>query len=242
MIQPMLPLLLLADSNPLFCHIDRKPVLVYFFAEYDCFPENAAYVGAANGDEPAYFEIFEAAALRLGCRRVHMISSSFELRDRKHLAESDWICLAGGDPLLGWDRMNRAGMLPVLQEARTRGAIVMGVSAGAVQMGLMRGRAEANGAGSPDERERHSVGFGWLPWLIDAHQEERDWSRLRGAHRALGGRHAAFGVPWRSVAVAEPDRLPRWLYGGTNHLWLPREGSGPVSTGDAEEGTEPSRP
>ncbi|HEX6199980.1 MAG TPA: Type 1 glutamine amidotransferase-like domain-containing protein, partial [Thermoanaerobaculia bacterium] len=95
----------------------------------------AAYVGASSGDEPAFYAIFQAAVEAVGIEDHRMILSSFQGEDREFLASADLVVLSGGDPVRGWRIFEQSG----LQEAITRryfeGAVLLGVSAGAVQLG-----------------------------------------------------------------------------------------------------------
>jgi cyanophycinase-like exopeptidase len=80
------------------------------------------------------------------------------------------------------------------------GALVLGVSAGAVQLGLY-GLME-NGAATAGLVET----FGLVPFVIDAHDEGREWGRLRRAVRLVGGDAKGIGIPTGGGVIYYPDR------------------------------------
>src|SRR5215207_3261208 len=96
----------------------------------------AAYIGASNGDDPAYYSIFEAAMEGAGVNDCRMILSSFPPADRSFLNDADIILLAGGDVEKGWGVFVETGMREFVVRRYNEGAVLLGVSAGAVQLGL----------------------------------------------------------------------------------------------------------
>lgn len=159
----------------------------------------AAYLGASNGDEPAFYEIFAAAMEELTDHRaehrfVHSPARDGEL---SFLEQADLILLAGGDPAAGWRALAASGAAAILAERYRQGAILVGISAGAVQLGQAW-------LGEGGELRPMS---GLLPYLIDAH-DEPDWSHLRNTLRrapALLAGRGGLGVPFGGVAVVAPD-------------------------------------
>jgi hypothetical protein len=175
----------------------------------------AAYVGASNGDEPAFYSIFQAAVEAVGVEDHRMILSSFQGEDREFLASADLVVLSGGDPVRGWRIFEQSG----LQEAITRryfeGAVLLGVSAGAVQLGWAAAPEEApNGAGSEIGAGGVAFTFRLVPAVVGVHEEDRDWEGLRRLLGASGAAVRGLGIPsggglaYHPDGVIEPIRLP----------------------------------
>lgn len=160
----------------------------------------AAYLGASNGDAPEYYSIFEAAMAGVGVHNCRMIPRSFPAEDQSFLNEADLILLAGGDVGRGWDVFVETGIKEFIIRRYYEGAVLMGVSAGAVQLGLY----------GLVERGASAVGlvgtFGLVPFVIDAHDEGRKWGRLRRAIRLLDGTAKGIGIPTGGGLIYNPDR------------------------------------
>ena len=159
----------------------------------------AAYVGASNGDAPEFYSIFEAAVRGAGILDCRMIRRSFPAEDRTFLCEADIILLAGGEVERGWHVFAETGMGEHIVRRFEEGAVLLGISAGAVQLGLYEpvesesSHAELKGT------------FGLVPFVLDAHDEARQWGRLRKTIRLLGGAAEGVGIPTGGGAVFYPD-------------------------------------
>lgn len=185
----------------------------------------AAYVGASNGDDPAYYSIFEAAMAGVGVRDCRMILSSFPPDEQSFLNEADIILLAGGDVERGWEVFVETGMREFVVRRYNAGAVLLGVSAGAVQLGLYDPVESDAPTAQPMET------FGLVPFVIDAHDEGQAWGRLRRAIRLLGGGAKGIGIPTGGGLVYHPERrveaVRRPLLelsaegGGLRDVWLP---------------------
>jgi cyanophycinase len=160
----------------------------------------AAYLGASNGDAPEYYSIFEAAMAGVGVHKCRMIPRSFHAEDQSFLNEADFILLAGGDVGRGWDVFVETGMREFVVRRYDEGAVLMGVSAGAAQLGLYglleRGASNEGLVGT----------FGLVPFVIDAHDEGREWGRLRRAIRLLDGAAKGIGIPTGGGLIYHPER------------------------------------
>ncbi len=193
------PAFLLADSRPLFAGPDGSfPLRQELHA---ALPPGAspcaAYLGASNGDEPAFFEIFAAAMDGLGIEEYRFVRTPLGGGDLAVLGRSDVVVLAGGDPLLGWRALEASGAAAALVERRREGAVLIGISAGAVQLGQA----------FLDQQGELAPMSGLLPFLIDAHDEPA-WSHLRQTLRRAPPGLAAkggLGVPFRAAARVDPD-------------------------------------
>src|SRR6185436_2184555 len=74
----------------------------------------AAYLGAANGDRPEFYEIFRTAMESIGISRCRHVPATPSASDRAFLAEADVILLSGGHVGGGFEAMERAGLVEVL--------------------------------------------------------------------------------------------------------------------------------
>ncbi|KUH84125.1 peptidase [Mycobacterium sp. GA-1999] len=193
------PLYLLADSQLLFWKRHNRLLLE---AALDGLAGDtaisAAYIGASNGDRPEFYDIFEAAVDAIGITDRRMIKSSFGPDDRAFLERAQLLVLAGGDVRLGWDTFKRTGMNEVIVDRRAQGAVLVGVSAGAVQLGRY-GILEAS-----DPPALLDV-FNFVPLVIDTHDERAEWSRLSRAIHSLEGAATGLGVPSGGGVIVHAD-------------------------------------
>ncbi|QRN99528.1 Type 1 glutamine amidotransferase-like domain-containing protein [Archangium violaceum] len=200
---PRKPLFLLADSSLLFWRSGDKPFLerlrLLTDADLAVGPIRAAYLGASNGDEPAFFDIFTAAMELAGISHCRMIPSRPTAEDRDWLARAHVILLAGGDPLLGWKSFQENGLEAVLRERYLDGAVLMGISAGAMQLGT---RAWSESGPGP---EALFPVLGLAPFLVGVH-EQPDWTELKRAVRGAGPGARGIGIPAGGGALLHPDQ------------------------------------
>lgn len=185
------PIYLLADSQLLFWRDGGSLFLDSIRRRIARASPRAAYVGASNGDAPEFYSIFEAAMRGAGVDDCAMIRSAFRTEDRTSLSEADIILLAGGEVERGWRVFTETGMGEVILGRYEAGAVLMGLSAGAVQLGLC----------APS----WSGTFGLVPFVIDAHDEGRGWARLRSAITSLRGAARGLGVPTGGGCIYHPD-------------------------------------
>jgi cyanophycinase-like exopeptidase len=194
------PIYLFADSQLLFRREGGDLFLNSVIRHVRRDSPRAAYLGASNGDAPEYYSIFEAAMAAVGVHNCRMILRHFPTEDRSFLKEADIILLAGGDVVRGWDVFVETGMREVVVKRYQEGAVLMGVSAGAAQLGLY----------GPIESEASAAGlvstFGLIPFVIDAHDEGRKWGRLRRTIQALSGDAKGIGIPAGGGLIYYPDR------------------------------------
>lgn len=194
------PIYLLADSQLLFWREGGVLFLdsIRRLARRDS--PTAAYVGASNGDAPEFYSIFEAAMAGVGVHKRRMILRSFLAEDQSFLREADIIILAGGEVERGWRVLVETGMKEFIVRRYYEGAVLMGISAGAVQLGLY-GFIESGAF--PAEM----LGMlGIVPFVIDAHDEGRKWEQLRRTIRLLDGATKGIGIPAGGGLIYYPDR------------------------------------
>ena len=172
----MQPIVLLADSQLLFHRVGDVPWLARVRGGMESALSKAAYVGASNGDLPEFFELFRAAMEPLGVESCRAIPSRPSEADLEYLGDADLVLLAGGDVAKGWEVIAGEGMLPRILEGYYQGSVLMGVSAGAVQLGLGWVASNELGNGGAQVLETSKL----VPRWIDVHAEP-EWERLSTA-------------------------------------------------------------
>ena len=191
------PLFLLADSQLLFWKDEDGTSFVRTVRDrLDTLEPSAAYIGASNGDDPAFYSIFEAAMEEAGIEERRMIRSELEADDLDFVDRASWILLAGGDVVLGWQTFKQNGLSQILTRRYYEGALLMGISAGAIQLGL--GTVEAEGVEAVET-------FRLIPHWIGAHDEARGWPTLKAALGEKGGHSRAYGIPTGGGFAYHPD-------------------------------------
>ena len=192
------PLFLLSDSQLLFW-VDRGERFLSRVTRLAGDEPRAAYLGASNGDQPEYYDLFTGAMETAGIARCRMIPSDPSDADRAFVEAADVILLAGGSVERGWRAFQESGMRETLVQRYYAGAVLIGVSAGAVQLGVF---------GFPDDDERPEAAFstlGLVPFAVSAHDEDRDWESLRRIVAHHGGAVRGLGIPRAGGIVYHAD-------------------------------------
>lgn len=195
------PLYLLADSQLLFWkRQDRLLLETALDGLARDTSLSAAYIGASNGDRPEFYGIFEAAVEAIGIDDRRMVDSSFGPDDRAFLERAQLIVLAGGDVRLGWNTFEKTGMRDVILDRYAQGAVLVGISAGAVHLGRY-GIVEI-----PDSSGTELLDvFKLVPVVIDTHDERAEWTRLSRAVQVLEGAATGLGIPSGGGAIVHAD-------------------------------------
>ena len=199
MTMPLQPIYLFADSQLLFWHNKGSLFLNTVREAVVPVAPKAAYIGASNGDEPQFYSIFEAAMENIGIQNCRMISSSFTSTDELFLNEADIILLAGGDVERGWNIFNQSGLKETIIKRYYEGAVLIGISAGAVQLGLFGLVRE--GAGN-----KLIETFKLVPFIIGAHEEKEEWKSIREAIKLLEGSTKGIGIVTGGGLIYYPDQ------------------------------------
>lgn len=194
------PIFLLADSQLLFWREGDRLFLETIRALLDSPAPRAAYLGASNGDNPEFYTIFQGAMEGIGITDTRMIPTDPSDEDRAYLEQADLILLAGGDVELGWQAFEWSGVREIVVRRYYAKAVLMGVSAGAVQLGLVGWPAEGP-AGTEDLIDT----FKFVPYIIDAHAERDEWEHLRRAVRLMGESVQGIGIPTGGGVIYHPD-------------------------------------
>ncbi len=186
---------LFADSQPLFWRRGGESFIGSLCSALPTPRPLAAYVGASNGDDPAFYSIFEAAMDEAGVAERRMIPTEIEAADFHFLEDAHLILLAGGDVELGWRAFQRNGLAQSLERRHREGALLIGVSAGAIQLGLGGWSA----AGEWIETSKI------LPHVVGAHEEAGGWRSVKQGIRRFGPHTAGYGVPFGGALVCHSD-------------------------------------
>lgn len=191
------PIFLLADSQLLFykneegLFLGRIKKLLNKDLNVD--EIKAAYIGASNNDDPLFYDIFKQAIQQIDIRNSRMIGSSPNEEDTLFLKSADIILLAGGDTEKGWEIIKQNGWNDIIIEKYSKGVILIGVSAGAIQLGT--------------KGNLSNPGFNMLqlvPHIIDAHADD-DWLDLTRQVEIEGGKLKGYGIPFGAGIIYYPD-------------------------------------
>lgn len=200
------PIYLLADSQLLFWKDGSGSLVERIRADLDSPNPKAAYIGASNGDQPEFYSLFLAAMEGMGITNCRMIPTKPSREDLLFMEEADLILLAGGDVELGWQAFEQNGLKDLIPRKRFDGALLVGISAGAMQLGL-------GGLSNAAQPKQISM-FRFAPFYVGAHDEKNDWwdlralvnlsqSDVRGIGLATGG-----GAVYYPDGTLEPIRKP----------------------------------
>ncbi|HGY54919.1 MAG TPA: peptidase [Caldithrix abyssi] len=192
---PLKPIFLLADSQPLFRTYHGEHLLDKTLPLFDGAALRAAYIGVSNDNNPAYYQIFTSAMETYAVEECRMIQKSFSTEDKNFLEKAQIIVLSGGDTRKGWLWMKESGVVDILRERYVKGGILIGVSAGAIQLGLC-GRMATNN----EHIELYDT-LRLVPFCIDAHQEKSDWQELKRTLAKSGQPTRAIGLPFGSALI-----------------------------------------
>lgn len=185
-------LLLLADSQLLF----RPAAVPQAVRHLAGRPLQAAYVGAANGNQAEFYELACAGAASLlgrtvPCRPITSVD------DTSGLLPSV-VILSGGNVSMGWDFIRQPAMQHWLQcISNNPYALVIGVSAGAIHLG--------RGCDPEQVNPQAQLYLDWLPHFVAVHEEQQDWPSRQVWLAA--GRHGNFlGIPFGGGLWVQGDR------------------------------------
>ncbi len=209
------PIYLLADSRPLFANEGGISLLNRIKADINKSTIKAVYVGASNGDEPDFYGIFTEAMTAAGIYDLRMISAFFEPEDKAFFAEADVILLAGGDVDLGWKTFQAVGLDDAIRERHQAGATLIGVSAGAVQLGM---RAFKNSLLKNEVINTLQI----VPMCIGAHEETSEWDNLKALISHPKGWPRGLGIPSGGAVICHPDQSFEAVYQPA-HEWVYHE-------------------
>ena len=191
----MKSIFLFADSQLLFWREKDELFLEGVVKERRRDQLKAAYVGASNGDHPDFYGIFVSAMEGVRVFDCRMIPSVLSNADMAFLNDADIILLAGGDVEAGWHVFLTNRLSEHIVRRYFEGASLIGVSAGAVQLGLCCLACD----GSLTET------FKLVPFIIGAHEESANWKTTIDLLRLSSPGTKAIGLPTGGGAIYHPD-------------------------------------
>lgn len=195
------PIYLLADSQLLFWRQDGKLFIDNIRSSIGHDSPKAAYVGASNGDNPDFYSLFVAAMNGIGIRQCRMIPSSLGTDDLTFINEADIILLAGGDVERGLNVFEQNGLKELIFSRYFEGVTLIGISAGAVQLGLF-GWKEDEVLSSMNLLQTLRL----VPFIVSAHDEQRDWAALKKAVQMAGVNVRGIGIPHGGGGIFHVDQ------------------------------------
>lgn len=191
------PLFLLSDSQLLFWQDDAGWFMDRIAACTGPGAPRAAYLGASNADNPDFYSIFLAAMERIGPEECRLVPAEPSAEDLAFLNTADLVLLAGGEVVRGWNAYAATGVREIVEARYYAGAVLVGISAGAVQLGA---------AGWPEGDPEAAFGtWGLAPFVVDAHAEDEDWASLRAVVLARGEGARGMGIARGGGLVYHPD-------------------------------------
>lgn len=184
-------LLLLADSQLLF-RKDKAPGFHRMMQTRFADPVEMAYVGAANDNDPVFYELAREGVNSLLGRDCR---SCFVHHESELPPPCPLVVLAGGNVAQGWQMIGQVSVRDWLMRCRDLAdSVVMGISAGAIHL--------ASGV-DPEQPEKGVQTFlDWFPYRVAVHEENEGWPSLGGGEGvgiALGEGIWADGVEHRTL-------------------------------------------
>jgi peptidase E len=194
----VLPVYLLADSQLLFW---QKENGLYFFADeflqLEVKVTKALYIGASNGDQMEFFELFKGAMENVNVFQCDFLTVDTALQEAKEkIQQAEFILLAGGDVNKGWQFLK--ALKPALEQAYYSGAMVVGISAGAVQLSALAWQHKNELC----ESDLYSV-LGIVPCLVSVHEESSNWRLLKQVMRLTDGCFSGIAIPHGAGVAVE---------------------------------------
>jgi len=193
-------LYLLADSQLLFLKADSNRLLDSMrndLCVHESSVTRAAYLGMSNDDNPDIYNLFLAAMNNINTHESRMISASGTEDELEFLKAADLILLAGGDVAKGWKIIQEKGIGDILFERYLSGAVLAGVSAGAVQLGM---------GFWDDGKDRTFIDTSKIfPYYVDVHDEARDWSRLKTLVQSREDHSKGYGIATGAALIYHAD-------------------------------------
>jgi cyanophycinase-like exopeptidase len=171
----------------------------------------ALYIGAASNDNRQFAAAVSTLLETAGAHRVlwpKLTGRKKErARAREALEQADLVFVGGGDVEAGVEVLHDADLVGDLRAAGRRGAVLAGISAGAIMLGE-RWIRWPSAAARDDEAETFAC-LGLVPCSLDTHGEGDDWSEARSfaavRARELRKKALVLGVSSGAALVVDAD-------------------------------------
>ena len=158
------------------------PILTAVFRDIGKASPTIAYVGAANEDNPAFFERMVGMIQAVGkCTIVQAITHPDDADIKKAvktIRSADAIFVSGGDVEAGMEVLEKKGITGIFCELYDQGKLLFGVSAGSIMLAREWVRWR-----DPDDDSSAELFpcLGVAPVLCDTHGEADGWEELKAA-------------------------------------------------------------
>ena len=165
-----------------------------------------AYIGTANSDNFAFFQMMKHILIKAGAGKVIFLHLAKEKPDlitaKDKLAKADVVFLAGGEVYDGMKWLEKHNLIPFLKELFAQGKRFLGVSAGVIMMGTHWVNWKV-----PDDDDTKELFdcLGIIPQLFDVHGEDEDWAELKAALKLMGDGAFGYALPSGSMISASSE-------------------------------------
>lgn len=193
------PICLLADSQLLFLKNEhQQSYLQVMMGDISSRDFKAAYIGASNGDDPVFYNLFCEAMGAIGMGESKMITSSFSEEEQEFLGKADLILLSGGDTNRGLQVFNETRIGEVIQKKYLEGSLLIGVSAGAMQTGWEC----FNKVGV---KYMGTDALKLVPFIVLVHVEKKDFKNIQTLLMSSKTVKRAYEIPFGAGLIYHPD-------------------------------------
>ena len=215
----------LLSGDPHHHRKTRDPLIREMFSETEKERPVVAYIGTASGDDPGFFTVLQRLFERTGAGSVSLAPLSNPKVDidqaRALIEAADVVFLSEGDVDLGMRTLRASGLVPLLHERFTAGAVFCGFSAGSIMLARQWVRWR-----KPDD-DASAEPFdcvGLVPLVCDMHDEAEGWEELKALLRLrrVDG-EIGYGVPTSMGLRVMPDGRVEAI-GGWVHRHTYRDG------------------
>lgn len=216
MTRQLKPIFLFADSQLFFWETVKKEFFMNsLWSWIDSDEPKAAYIGASNQDDPVFFDLFKSAMDCIGITDNRMILSDFSDEDQKFLEAADLVVLAGGEVKRGLDIFKKTGMYNTIIKKYYDGALLMGVSAGAVQLGIVGWNDVVQNSDNLFETLK------LVPFIVAVHEEKMGWERLKKVMHIMSDDNIrGIGISTGAGLLYHPDHSIEPIRHPLDEFWL----------------------
>jgi len=168
--------------------------------------KTAAYIGAANGDSEAFFELTKSLLQKLGLKRIEFVKTATEKADTgkaiETLYDADVIYISGGEVEDGMKWLKKHSLCEIIRDIYNKGKQFICVSAGTIMMGTHW--ISVDETDDYDKAELFDC-LKIIPAVFDTHAEDEDWIELKTTLKLLGDGSTGYGIRTGGILSASID-------------------------------------